>query len=226
MKLYYRLGAVLLLALGILFLFAFIASAQPPVPHSLEGRDDCLACHQTGVGGAPRVAADHVGRANETCGQCHQPVGVEPTALPTIPHPVEGRDACLACHEDGLGGASKIPDDHVGRTDETCHLCHSITGSTPAAEIPTSPVLPLIPHPAEGRDACLTCHEDGVGGASNVPDDHAGRTDETCRQCHILAEVTPVSVSPIPHCTIASHTHCAPRVSSQGFLCGVSPHSW
>jgi len=62
MKLYYRLGAVLVLALGTLFLLVSIVSAQPPVPHSPEGRDDCLACHQTGVGGAPRVANDHVGR--------------------------------------------------------------------------------------------------------------------------------------------------------------------
>ena len=198
MKLYYRLGAVLLLALGALFLVS-IASAQPPVPHSLEGRDDCLACHQTGVGGAPRVAADHVGRDNETCDQCHKPVGVEPTAVPTIPHPVEGRETCLICHEAGVGGASKIPDDHEGRTDETCQRCHGAAGTTPVGEAPTSPALPLIPHPAEGREACLTCHETGAGGASEVPDDHAGRTDETCRQCHILAEVTPISVSPIPH---------------------------
>ena len=208
MKLYYRLGAVLVLALGMLFLLPLLppqlwgglrGGAQPPVPHSVEGRDDCLACHQTGVGGARRLAADHVGRDNGTCDQCHQPVGVEPMALPTIPHPVEGRETCLLCHEDGLGGASKIPDDHAGRTDETCQRCHSTADATPGAEIPTSPALPLIPHPAEGREACLTCHEAGVGGASEIPDDHAGRTDETCRQCHILAEVTPISVSPIPH---------------------------
>lgn len=208
MKLYHRLGAVLLLALGILFLLPLLppplwgglrGGAQPPVPHALEGRDDCLACHQTGVGGAPRVAADHVGRANETCGQCHRPVGVEPAALPTIPHPVEGRETCLACHEDGLGGASKIPDDHAGRTDETCQRCHVAAGDSPVAEALASPALPLIPHPAEGREACLTCHEDGAGGASKIPDDHAGRTDATCRQCHILAEVTPTSVPPIPH---------------------------
>ena len=119
MKSYYQLGAVLVLALVIL-IFVSMASAQPPVPHPLEGRDDCLACHQTGVAGAPRVAADHVGRTNETCGQCHAPIGVESTDVPVIPHPVEGRDACLACHEAGLGGASKIPDDQEGRADETC----------------------------------------------------------------------------------------------------------
>ena len=198
MKLYYRLGVVLVLALGALFLVSTV-SAQPPVPHSLEGRDDCLACHQTGVGGAPRVAADHVGRDNDTCGQCHQPVGVEPTAVPTIPHPLEGRETCLVCHEAGVGGASKIPGDHEGRTDETCQLCHGAAATTGVDEAPTSHALPLIPHPVEGREACLTCHETGEEGAPETPDDHEGRADETCRQCHILAEVTPISVSPIPH---------------------------
>ncbi len=198
MKLYYRLGAILVLTLGTLFLVS-IVSAQPPVPHSLEGRDDCLSCHQTEVGGAPLVAADHVGRDNETCGQCHEPVGVEPAALPTIPHPVEGQETCLICHEAGVGGASKIPDDHAGRTDETCQRCHVEASTTPVEEAPTSPALPLIPHTAEGREACLTCHETGAGGASKIPDDHVGRTDETCRQCHIVAGVTPTSVPPIPH---------------------------
>jgi hypothetical protein len=198
MKLYYRLGAAFVLALVIL-LFVSIASAQPPVPHPLEGRDDCLACHQTGVGGAPRMAPDHVGRANETCGQCHVPIGVEPAAVLAIPHPVEGREACLACHEAGLGGASKIPDDHVGRADETCGQCHVAAAAAPGAVSPISPALPLIPHPVEGREACLTCHEAGLGGASKIPADHAGRTDETCRQCHIAAGVTPTPVPPISH---------------------------
>ncbi len=157
MKLCYRLGAVLLLALGALFLVS-IASAQPPVPHSLEGRDDCLACHQTGVVGAPRVAEDHTGRTNESCDQCHAPIGVESAGMPTIPHPVEGRETCLICHEAGVGGASKIPDDHEGRTDETCQRCHVEAGTTPVGEAPISLALPLIPHPTEGREACLTCH--------------------------------------------------------------------
>ncbi len=198
MKLRYQLCVVMVLAL-ISLLLVSVASAQPPVPHSLEGRDDCLACHQTGVGGAPRVAADHVGRTNETCGQCHVPVGVEPAAVPAIPHPTEGREACLACHEAGVGGASKIPDDHVGRTEETCGLCHAAAGATPTPASPVSPILPLIPHPVEEREACLSCHEAGVGGAPKTPGDHAGRTDETCRQCHIATGVTPAPVPPVPH---------------------------
>ncbi|UCC63541.1 MAG: hypothetical protein JSV36_00315, partial [Anaerolineae bacterium] len=200
MKLYYRLGILLLLALGTLLIVS-IATAQPPVPHPLEGRDDCLACHQTGIGDAPRVAADHTGRSNETCGQCHQPTGVESAAVPAIPHPTEGQETCLICHEAGLGGASKIPDDHAERTDETCQRCHVAASATPTPASLISPALafPLIPHPVEGQEACLACHEAGLGGASKIPGDHAGRTDETCRQCHLVAGVTPTVVRPIPH---------------------------
>ncbi len=206
MKLYYRLGFILLLAL-VALLPPFLppvsggdrggVRAQPPIPHSLEGRDDCLACHQVGTGGAPIVAADHVGRTNEACGQCHAPVGVEST-VPTIPHPIDGRETCLVCHEAG-GGAVNIPDDHEGRTTETCQQCHSADGA--GALPPVSPAIPLIPHPVEGRAACLVCHETGAGGASQPPDDHAGRTDDTCRQCHVTADATPVAVPPIPHST-------------------------
>jgi len=45
----------------------------PAIAHTLEGRADCLACHQTGVGGAKKIPADHAGRTNETCTTCHKP---------------------------------------------------------------------------------------------------------------------------------------------------------
>jgi ubiquinol-cytochrome c reductase cytochrome b subunit len=47
-------------------------ATPPPVPHSLEGRSTCLACHETGIGGAPRVPSDHSGRGNDVCLSCHQ----------------------------------------------------------------------------------------------------------------------------------------------------------
>jgi ABC-type Fe3+-hydroxamate transport system substrate-binding protein len=45
----------------------------PGIPHTLEGRADCLVCHQTGVAGAPRVPADHAGRTSAVCQTCHKP---------------------------------------------------------------------------------------------------------------------------------------------------------
>ena len=180
-------GGLLLLFMGVM-----ISHAQPPLPHPIEGREDCLSCHETGVVGAPRVAADHVGRTNETCDQCHRPIGIEPAAVRPIPHPVEGRDNCLACHESGVGGASQVPADHAERTNETCTQCHVVASSTPVA-------APYIPHSLEGRGDCLACHESGVSGASQVPANHAGRTNESCRQCHIAPDIAPLPVPPIPH---------------------------
>ncbi len=50
------------------------ASGGPPaIPHSLEGRAECLMCHATGIAGAKAVPADHAGRANNTCQLCHLP---------------------------------------------------------------------------------------------------------------------------------------------------------
>ena len=42
------------------------------IPHTIEGRDNCLMCHETGIGDAEKIPADHAGRANETCTGCHE----------------------------------------------------------------------------------------------------------------------------------------------------------
>src|SRR5574341_1209809 len=65
---------------------------------------------------------------------------------PDIPHPLEGRDQCLACHQTGAAGAPKIPDNHAGRTEDMCLNCH------------TQATVPEIPHILEGRENCLDCH--------------------------------------------------------------------
>jgi hypothetical protein len=47
------------------------ASGPSPIPHSLEGRDDCLLCHN--LDGVNPFPADHEGRTSETCQACHRP---------------------------------------------------------------------------------------------------------------------------------------------------------
>ncbi|MBI2854537.1 MAG: NapC/NirT family cytochrome c [Chloroflexi bacterium] len=124
-------------------------STPPAVLHPIEGRSSCLVCHQDGVAGAPKVLESHAGRTNEVCTSCHQagvaprgsvtPLATTSIALPTttkttapatggppnIPHPLDGRSACLACHEAGLMGAPKVPQLHVGRTNDICTACHT-----------------------------------------------------------------------------------------------------
>ncbi len=52
--------------------------AMPPIiTHSLEGRADCLLCHQVGGAGVGEsggmgMPADHEGRASESCLGCHE----------------------------------------------------------------------------------------------------------------------------------------------------------
>ncbi|MDP3062779.1 MAG: cytochrome c [Chloroflexota bacterium] len=47
-----------------------------------------------------------------------------PSSAPAIPHSLEGKSACLACHGSGLPGIPQAPANHAGRTENTCTLCH------------------------------------------------------------------------------------------------------
>lgn len=58
------------------------AAAQPtqkpstglaPLPVSHAGRAVCQVCHVTGVGSAPKNPADHAGRLDASCTDCHKP---------------------------------------------------------------------------------------------------------------------------------------------------------
>lgn len=191
------------------------APSIPSIPHPLDGRDDCLVCHETGAAGATQVPADHAGRASNICQGCHQPPTAaappaEAPAIPSIPHPLEGRDACLACHESGVAGATQNPGDHAGRTDDLCRGCHQPAGEpeSPAA----APTIPSIPHPLEGNDDCLLCHETGVGTATQIPADHTGRTSDVCASCHQPGAAAPppaeaATIPSVPH-AVAGRENC------------------
>ncbi len=43
---------------------------------------------------------------------------------------------------------------------------------------------PAITHELEGMRACLVCHGPGVLGAQKIPDDHEGRANDGCMECH------------------------------------------
>jgi len=169
-----RLSLLLAVLVVVLLSPSFSAAQEtsPAIPHPLEGRDLCLDCHETGVGGAPTRPEDHVGRTNDICRACHQPApeaGAIPAAsvpLP-VPHPLERRENCLSCHV--APGPTAIP---VGGP-------------------------PVIPHPLIGRENCLACHQDGIGEAPRVPDDHAGRTSDICQACHQPSQL-PAAPTPVP----------------------------
>ncbi|MBI5876092.1 MAG: cytochrome b/b6 domain-containing protein [Chloroflexi bacterium] len=47
-------------------------SAAKLLPASHAGRNICQACHVSGVGGAPKNPADHAGRLDASCKDCHK----------------------------------------------------------------------------------------------------------------------------------------------------------
>ena len=48
-----------------------MASSPPPIPHSLQLREDCIACH-TGPAAVAEIRVEHGSRGN--CRQCHVPM--------------------------------------------------------------------------------------------------------------------------------------------------------
>jgi predicted CXXCH cytochrome family protein len=91
-----------------------------------------------------------------------------PSAQKPIPHPVQGREACLACH--AAGGVKPVPATHAGRTDEMCVLCHvagaaatptvpaaatALPGAQPAPTKAASSAPTVVP---DRNAACLSCH--------------------------------------------------------------------
>lgn len=158
------------------------------VPHSLEGRAECLGCH--GLDAIKPYPQDHVGRKVGTCTSCHVP---SPPA-PPVAHMVQGSiSGCLACH--GPGQFKGYPANHNGRANDTCSLCHSMASS------PRSLAGSSIPHALEGRADCLACH--GPAAARPFPPDHSGRSNGTCTLCHSLG----TTASTIPH-TIQGLNDC------------------
>jgi hypothetical protein len=132
-------------------------------PHDL-GSDDCALCHTTSVDWDDSADALVAGAAG-------------------FPHPLNGREDCRSCH--GVEGQQPIPEDHKGRTNDTCQACH--------ASIPA----PAILHPVEGRGPCLDCHDEGEVAEFPLPA-HLEYEEENCSVCHEWSGLSPL---PIQHST-------------------------
>jgi cytochrome c5 len=153
---------------------------------------------------APAVPPDHEDDVT-LCTTCHAvwlaPV-IAAAAPPAIPHPVEGREDCLVCHNLGTADAPRMPDNHDGLTGDVCQTCHTQMSQIGQGDGEESPVaeIPLIPHALEGFSACTSCHAEGGSGVPRMPEDHEGRTDNTCSACHEPADeasrLTPAPETP------------------------------
>ncbi len=121
------------------------------------------------------------------CRDCHDvPFNPENLSMPGLKAAIHGR--CMYCHKEVFGGP------------EGCKLCH--TGNSPVSVAVPAPARPHtltwedcirchkegIPGGQEIKivyhDFCIKCHTTGIAGAARIPDDHAGRTSDTCKGCH------------------------------------------
>lgn len=188
-------------------------SIQPPTPHSIEGREDCLACHEEGVAGATQIPEDHLGRLNESCLGCHAAAAAEesPTPVRVVPTPLvfpqRGEaNTCLECHralgDEGARIAAEWESSLHSRRGVTCAHCH---GGDPAApDIASSMSEDAgyigVPVKASIPALCASCHSDPqLMRQYNIPTDqwakfqesaHGQRLEEgdtrvaTCFDCH------------------------------------------
>ncbi len=164
----------------------------PSVPHPIEGREDCLACHD--LDQVAPFPEDHEGRPVETCTGCHEPGEVRD--LPPVPHPLEDRDDCLECHD--LGQIVPFPEDHEGRANETCLACHVAAEAeapepTPSPTATLPPSVQAVPTPIQepelfGENMCIACHEDLGGKHADITADWAESVHAAegvgCVSCH------------------------------------------
>ncbi len=149
------------------------AMATREIPHVIGGYETCLLCHGEGIGEVVRIPADHTGRTDETCQVCHKTMD--------------------NLEDAGVITASTPPDVQTEESTPMTTPPETEAESVVAlnVEVEPAPAEPAgtskIPHAVIGHETCMLCHQEGMGNAAGVPDDHTGRADETCRMCHLPA---------------------------------------
>ena len=137
----------------------------------------CVTCHHN--------SGDEI----HACKDCHNsPANPHDSTQPGLKAAYHER--CISCHpEDFNDGPQSCIKCHTGELKETAIVSapvrpHQLTWDTcPRCHpkgIPNGGVESKIVF----HDSCLNCHSKGVAGAAIVPEDHAGRSGNTCQGCH------------------------------------------
>jgi nitrate reductase gamma subunit len=203
----------------ILLVIVPTALAQPPVPHNFEedgvSYEDCVACHRSGTGAAPLLAADHARHENPDCRVCHATTGMR---TPNVPHPVAGWRDCRGCHDRWENTAAiEIPNvadsdyDHTIYRNDGCLSCHPLATTyydgvpTVACGVchPVSAAAETVHNNAETWVDCVDCHQAAAG----YPHDPEGiqTRDEDCIACHHLRQGHWTSARPETRYSLVSH---------------------
>ena len=134
-------AVVIFLVTGLAFMAYFLMDNQTLNPDQMATvKSACQECH----GGVPtynEVIRVHNLHAALDCVRCHSYLTSPPPLTENtresdspqsssekpdkIPHEIDTRENCLVCHETGAGNSTLIPDDHTGRANDTCRLCHT-----------------------------------------------------------------------------------------------------
>lgn len=126
----------------------------------------CTTCH-------------HNSKEIQPCKNCHdKPFNISYVNKPGLKAAYHQR--CINCHKNKFDGPNSCANCHTGKTLqitvptlhsltwENCNRCHSDNKDSN-----------IVYH-----NNCLTCHIKGTAGAPKLPDNHIGRTVDTCQGCH------------------------------------------
>lgn len=181
-----------------------------PVPHPTKGLEECVLCH--GSSAIKPFPKDHPWSTDDICLTCHKTgeesrpaLQISPGSTKTIPHPTQGLEDCLLCHD--RTAPKPFGSDHPWSSNETCVACHVISTTPLPTPTPTpiAATTPLLSHPVAGLESCLICH--GKSGVKPFKANHPWSTVETCVACHKSA-TTPLPVAiPAPIGAIPSVPH-------------------
>lgn len=187
---------------------------QPPeAVHGLAAQGQCLACHGKDERFVASLQSSHPvpvppgfqGSLQEACQLCHA-MEQSHTLARAMPHPVEGWEACFACHASGVATAPQTPPNHSGYSITKCNVCHA--PASPAQPLPTPAATPEPTQPA----ATTTPAAPPLGPALPTPEPTPTPSPEPGKVA-----------SPVPH-SLAGKEDCLACHGAGGFLPMTSDH--
>lgn len=161
----------------------------PGIPHEIEGRENCLQCHDV-VDGVVPAPESHKGYKNDICQSCHAMLAITPEATSTA-EPTKAVTATATARATATEKATVEATKSVtGTPTVTVEATAEVTAeATQSAEV----TVPVIPHEIEDRENCLSCH-DVVDGLVPAPESHKDYENDVCQTCHQVAGATPEAI--------------------------------
>ncbi len=142
--------------------FAAPAEQVKPTSHPVEGRENCLMCHQPGTGLKP-APADHAGRPKEACLGCHTPqasAAAQPAQGGAPAQPAQG--TAPAKPAASANPTPEQPKVDLAAATRNCRSCHNKPEFDTVAEVNPRPdtvkQLESDRIYAHRSVACVTCH--------------------------------------------------------------------